>query len=80
MTDTPCAERLAVSEAERSRSITVTLEITAVPQQSWYLDNGSWERMAGYRLHFPDKHTTWVDTQDYELLYLANSPTGLITK
>ena len=73
MTDTPCAE-------PHTQHLTVTLEITAVPQQSWYLDNGSWERMAGYRLHFPDKHTTWVDTQDYELLYLANSPTGLITK
>jgi hypothetical protein len=62
------------------RKLTVTLEITAIPQQSWYLQNDSWERTAGYRLHFPDKHTTWVDERDYEELYLRNSPTGLLDK
>jgi hypothetical protein len=63
-----------------TRKLTVTLEITALPKVTWHLENGSIESTQGYVLTFPDKHMTWVDERDYEEYYLANSPTGLITK
>jgi hypothetical protein len=63
-----------------SRRLTVTIEITAIPEQSWTLENDSWERTLGYRIRFPDRHTVWVDERDFEELYLRNSPTGLLSK
>jgi hypothetical protein len=60
-----------------SRRLTVTLEITAIPEHS---ENDSWERTLGYRIRFPDRHTVWVDERDFEELYLRNSPTGLLSK
>ena len=63
-----------------TRQITVTLEVIAVPQQNWQLENGSIEPTQGYRVQFPDGHSHWVDERDYEDYYLRNSPTGLLAK
>jgi hypothetical protein len=62
------------------RKFTVTIEVSATPKIAWHLENGALEPTKGYILTFPDQHTAWVDERAYEEHYLANSPTGLITK